>query len=251
MRVADEKGVAALAGLTQRPAWVFAERWELTGGLSLGPLEGGALGRTPAGSNGRGATTLALVRCEPACAGALDRLLEAPADRARLEQAILRGAERDPLDGLALDLSALPALDPHAADFVEELAAATHAAGRKLGVITRMTCRGHECEGVRGTLARVVRAADVVSLEELDQDVPAVELRQRRRLGVLVTELDGAPAKRVFLGVANTSDLAARVVDAGARGLGGVDVGRLGEAPTCTFDLLGAWHAKRSPPPCP
>jgi len=235
----------ALAGVL---AWVLVERYQLTAGFALdvgGPPV--ALVRAVLS----GGTALGLVRCESACASALDHALEDPADRARLEQTILRGTEHDRLDGVAIDLTALPALDPHAVDFVEELGAAVHVVGRKLGVIARMTCRGLECEGVRGTLARVVRAVDVLSLEELDQDVPSVEVRQKRRLLVLSAELDGAPAARVFLGVANTSDLATRVVDAGARGLGGVDVGRLGETPVCTFDLLAAWHTKRSSPPCP
>lgn len=244
---AEEQAIEALRTLPTAPAWLFVEAWSLTPGQALDPIGPPAplvraLSKSPA---------LGLVRCEAACAATLDDTLGSPGERARLEQIILRGSEQVPLDGLAVDLTSLPALDEHAVDFVEELAAAAHATGRRVGVLTRMTCRGVECEGVRGTLGPVARAADVVSLEELDQDMPAIEVRQRRRVGVLALELDARVAPRVFLGVARTSDLAARLVDASARGLGGVDVGRLGDAPRCAFDLIDAWTAKRPPPPCP
>lgn len=242
---AAEASTGALGG--REVAWLLVARYELGERLTLttaGPPVAlvRALSRAPA---------LGLVGCGGACAAKLESTLEDPAERARLEQALLRGTEQDGLDGLAVDLRFLPALGEPAVAFVEDLAAAAHAGHRKAGALVRMSCRASECEGVRGALGRVVRAADAVSLDELDEDVQSPDAMRQRRLAVLAAELGGVPARRVFLGVAGASDLAVRIALASERGLGGVDVGLLGETPACTFDVLAAERAKRPAPPCP
>lgn len=204
---------------TTRPDWLIATRWSLSPALeiTLEPSAPPALLRAfytgPA---------LGLVRCESACVGALRSVLPNGGLRAHLEQRILRMTENERFDGLAIDVTGLDDIDAAAAAFLEELAAAVHSDGRKMGVVMRMTCRDVLCTGAR-LLGRIARAADVVVLDEQGEDVPANDVRIDRRRRVITETLTRGPTARVFLG-GDSADAAQRVHDARALGLGGVYV---------------------------
>ncbi len=210
----------SMVGVRPQLDWVLATRWNL--GPTLAPtLEPGATSPAILRAFYQG-PALGLVRCDSACVGALRPVLPDGALRAHLEQRILRTTESDRLDGLAIDVSGLDEIDAAASALLEELAAALHADGRKMGVVMRMTCRDVLCTGAR-LLGRIARAADVVVLDELDEDVPADTVRIDRRRRVIKETLSRGPTARVFLG-GDASDAMQRDRDARALGLGGVYV---------------------------
>jgi hypothetical protein len=210
----------ALRSGSERVDWVFATRWHLTPTLAV-TVEPDAVPPALLRAFYTG-MALGVVRCDAECIGALRLALPDGARRAHLEQTILRATENERLDGIAIDVSGLDEVDSAASALIDELAAALHSDGRKMGVVMRMTCRDVLCTGAR-LLGRIARAADVVVLDELDEDVPADDVRIDRRRRVITETLAKGPTARVFLG-GDASDAAQRGLDARALGLGGVYV---------------------------
>jgi hypothetical protein len=200
---------------------LLAVRWDLGSTLELaGSADAAPLATIRALYSG---PVFGLVRCDAGCVGALHPLLPNGAERSHLEQRILRATETERFDGIAIDASGLDEIDAPASAFIEELAAAVHSDRRTIAVVVRMTCRDVLCNGVR-LLGRIARAADVVILEELDEDVPDEATRTDRRHRVIQESL-GTPGKgptaRVFLDSERARE------EAKALGLGGVYVGLL------------------------
>lgn len=207
----------SIPGLEKRPIdQVLAVRWDLGPALELADsMDAASLATIRALHRG---PVYGLVRCDAACIARLRDVLPNGAERAHLEQRMLRTTEKERFDGIAFDASGFDEIDAAGSAFVEELAAATHAAERKMGVIVRITCRDVLCTGAR-LLGRIVRAVDLVILQELDQDIADEATRTDRRHRVFSETLSKGPTARIFLESENA------IQEAKTLKLGGVYIG--------------------------
>jgi hypothetical protein len=197
--------------------WVLAGRWTID--KSLVPVvetDAVPIAIVRAFHSG---LVLGVVRCDATCVGALKTVLPDGAERAHLEQRILRATEHERVDGLALDLGGLAEVDAAASAMIDEIGAVLHLANRKLGVIMQMTCRDAACTGMR-LLGRVARAADLVVVTETDEDVVDGAARADARRRAIAETLSKGPTARVFLEAGSEE----RAIDAHALGLGGLYV---------------------------